>query len=395
MRDGCQRVSTISMEVQTPCLVFDEIQLRTSLEKIRKAASHAAVELLYSMKACSTTFVLKLIAEGVSGFSCSSVYEARLAREVLRDTASVHVTTPALAQADVEQLATVCDFVSFNSLHQAERSRQLLGGGTSRGLRVNPQLSLLSDERYDPCRRASKLGVPIEYLERIQREEPEVLESFDGIHVHTNCGSNRFSQLASTVDVLHNRLAPTLDRCTWVNLGGGYLFEESVDLWQLWSAVELLSKNYGLRIFLEPGAAVVRKCGSLLTSVVDLFESDGQEVAVLDTSVNHMPEVFEYQFKPDVLGHQEGATHRYLLAGSTCLAGDIFGAYEFNEPLHIGSRLVFRDMGSYTLVKAHCFNGIPLPNVYSLSPSGVPTLQQTYSYNDFKQRQGGDRDATL
>ena len=206
---------------------------------------------------------------------------------------------------------------------------------------------------------------------------------------------NRFSQLASTVDVLHNRLAPTLARCTWVNLGGGYLFEESVDLWQLWSAVELLSKNYGLRIFLEPGAAVVRKCGSLLTSVVDLFESDGQEVAVLDTSVNHMPEVFEYQFEPDVLGHQEGAAHRYLLAGSTCLAGDIFGEYEFNEPLRIGSRLVFPRYGSYTLVKAHCFNGIPLPNVYSLSPSGVPTLQQTYSYNDFKQRQGGDRDATL
>ena len=71
MRDGCQRVSTISMEVQTPCLVFDEIQLRTSLEKIRKAASHAPVEFLYSMKACSTTFVLKLIAEGVSGFSAA------------------------------------------------------------------------------------------------------------------------------------------------------------------------------------------------------------------------------------------------------------------------------------------------------------------------------------
>ena len=395
MRDGCQRVSAISTEVQTPCLIFDEAQLRTSLEIIRKAASHEPIELLYSMKACSTTFVLKLIAEGVSGFSCSSVYEVRLARELLRETASVHLTTPALAQADVEQVATICDFVSFNSLRQAERSRQLLGDGTSRGLRVNPQLSLLSDERYDPCRRASKLGVPIECLERIQREEPEVLEGFDGLHIHTNCDSDRFSHLASTVDVLHSRLAPTLARCAWVNLGGGYLFEESSDLWQLWSAVELLSKNYELRIFLEPGAAVVRKCGSLVASVVDLFESDGQEVAVLDTSVNHMPEVFEYQFQPDVLGHREGAAHCYLMAGSTCLAGDIFGEYQFDEPLHIGARLVFRDMGSYTLVKAHCFNGIPLPNVYSISPSGVLTLQQTFSYNDFKQRQGEDRDATL
>ena len=395
MRNGRHRVSEISTEVETPCIVFDEVQLRTSMEVIRKATSCTPVELLYSMKACSTTFVLKVIAEGVSGFSCSSVYEARLARELLRETASVHITTPALALADVEQLATVCDFVSYNSLRQAERSRQLLGDGTGRGLRVNPQLSLLSDERYDPCRRASKLGVPIEYLERLQREDPAVFENFDGLHIHTNCDSNRFSHLASTVDVLRRRLGPTLARCEWLNLGGGYLFEESVDICQLWLAVERLSKNYGLRIFLEPGAAFVRKCGSLVTSVVDLFESDGKEIAVLDTSVNHMPEVFEYQFEPDVLGHREGATYRYLMAGSTCLAGDIFGEYQFDDPLHIGSRLVFCDMGSYTLVKAHCFNGIPLPNVYSLSPSGVPTLQHKFSYNDFKLRQGGDRDATL
>ena len=395
MRNGRHRVSEVSTEVETPCLVFDEAQLHTSLEIVRKSVSNTPIELLYSMKACSTTFVLELIAKGVSGFSCSSVFEARLAREVLPETASVHLTTPALAQADVEQVATICDFVSFNSLRQAERSQELLGDCTGRGLRVNPKLSLLSDERYDPCRRASKLGVPIECLEQIQREDPEVLKGFDGLHVHTNCDSNRFTDLARTVDVLHSRLGSTLAHCAWLNLGGGYLFEELIDISQLWLAVERLSKNYGLRIFLEPGAAFVRKCGSLVGSVVDLFESDGQKVAVLDTSVNHMPEVFEYQFEPGVLGHREGALHRYLLAGSTCLAGDIFGEYHFDESLHIGSRLIFCDMGSYTLVKAHWFNGVPLPNVYSLSPSGVPTLQHRFSYNDFKLRQGGDRDATL
>ncbi len=395
MRNGRHRVFEVSTEVETPCLVFDEVQLRTSLEIICKTVSSTPIELLYAMKACSTTFVLELIATDVSGFACSSIYEARLAREVLPETASVHLTTPALAQADLEQVARICDFVSFNSLRQSECSRQLLGSTTGLGLRVNPKLSLLGDERYDPCRRASKLGVPIDCLERIQREDPGFFKEFNGLHVHTNCDSDRFSDLASTVDVLHSRLAPTLARCEWVNLGGGYLFEESSDLWQLWSAVRLLSKNYGLRIFLEPGAAIVRKCGSLVASVVDFFESDGQEIAVLDTSVNHMPEVFEYQFEPDVLGHWEGAPHRYLLAGSTCLAGDIFGVYQFHDPLHIGSRLVFQDMGSYTLVKAHCFNGIPLPNVYSIGPSGVPTLKQTFSYNIFKQLQSGDSDATL
>ena len=385
----------LSKDLATPCFVFDELQLRTSLEVIREAAARTPIELLYSMKACSTTFVLNRIAEGVSGFSCSSPYEARLAREVLRDAGSVHVTSPGLSHADLEQLATVCDFVTFNSLPQAVRCRGLVGGDTTCGLRVNPQLSLLSDERYDPCRRASKLGVPIGFLERVQWEQPDLLDGLTGLHVHTNCDSARFSQLANTVDVLHRRLGPTLARCGWVNLGGGYLFDESSDLCQLWSAIELLSTNYRLRVFLEPGAAVVRKCGSLVASVVDLFESDDRQVAVLDTSVNHMPEVFEYQFEPEVLHHRAGSAHRYSLAGSTCLAGDMFGEYEFDEPLDMGSRVIFCNMGSYTVVKAHCFNGVPLPSIYSLSAAGVPTLEQTFSYGDFRRRQGGDGDARL
>ena len=262
----------------------------------------------------------------------------------------------------------------------------MVGGDTTCGLRVNPQLSLLSDERYDPCRRASKLGVPIGFLERVQREQPDLLDGLTGLHVHTNCDSARFSQLANTVDVLHRRLGPTLARCGWVNLGGGYLFDESSDLCQLWSAIELLSTNYRLRVFLEPGAAVVRKCGSLVASVVDLFESDDCQVAILDTSVNHMPEVFEYQFEPEVLHHRAGSAHRYSLAGSTCLAGDMFGEYEFDEPLDMGSRVIFCNMGSYTVVKAHCFNGVPLPSIYSLSAGGVPTLEQTFSYGDFRRR---------
>ena len=58
-------------------------------------------------------------------------------------------------------------------------------------------------------------------------------------------------------------------------------------------------------IYIEPGAALVRDGGAFVASVVDLIDTDGRTVAVLDTSVNHMPEVFEYSdlpgIEPDVL----------------------------------------------------------------------------------------------
>ncbi len=65
-----------------------------------------------------------------------------------------------------------------------------------------------------------------------------------------------------------------------------------------------------------------------------MFRSGGKTIAVLDTTVNHVPEVFEYQFEPDVLDHDDDqAEYEYLLAGSSCLAGDLLGVYAFDRRL--------------------------------------------------------------
>jgi carboxynorspermidine decarboxylase len=77
-----------------------------------------------------------------------------------------------------------------------------------------------------------------------------------------------------------------------------------------------------------------------------------------------------------------------LLAGSTCLAGDIFGEYAFDEPLQVGSRIIFCNVGAYTQVKAHMFNGINLPAMYSLSASGRLVRRKRFTYADFKARIG-------
>jgi len=144
-------------------------------------------------------------------------------------------------------------------------------------------------------------------------------------------------------------------------------------------------------IYIEPGASLVRDGGVFVASVVDFVDTDGQSVAVLDTSVNHMPEVFEYcdlpDIEPDVIGHRDdlpaGEGFGYVLAGSTCLAGDLFGSYRFAEPLAIGSRVVFPAMGAYSLVKAHMFNGQPLPNIYLERGDGSVVLRRASSFTDF------------
>ncbi len=159
--------------------------------------------------------------------------------------------------------------------------------------------------------------------------------------------------------------APSLE---WINLGGGYLFDKDcANMDAFYEAVGFLKSMHGLEVFIEPGSAFVRDAGFLVSTVLDLMENGGKVIAILDTSVNHLPESFEYEWRPDVLTDLTGSgtdgRYRYIIAGSTCLAGDVFGEYSFAEPLEIGSKVVMYGVGSYNLVKAHTFNGLPLPSI--------------------------------
>jgi len=212
------------------------------------------------------------------------------------------------------------------------------------------------------------------------------LTGIDGILVHSNCESTDFAELRQTVECLTDKLPNLLPRLKWLNLGGGYLLNEGVDLEPLRQVVRSLQAQYGLDIFLEPGAAFVRSAGHIVSSVLDIFSSGGRDIAVLDATVNHMPELLEFDFEPDVAGHDEGGSWTYLLAGCTCLAGDIFGEYRFNRPLDVGDRVVLLNAGSYSLVKAHTFNGVNLPSIYSLDSPGTIRLVKRFTYEDYATR---------
>jgi len=381
--------------IETPAFVYDEGRILRGVEGLSRLGAEAGCKVLFTLKPLTVVDLLHLMAPHVSGFAASSLFEARLAREAIGREGTVHVTTPGFRPDEIHELAEVCDYVAFNSLSQWSRYGQHVAGKARCGLRINPNLAFVEDDRYNPCRRHSKLGVPVAQLVAAAGGGADRLDGISGLHFHTNCDSGTFQPLLETVRSIDAHLSGLLKRMEWVNLGGGYLFGERTDLGPFREAVRLLRDKYAVEVFIEPGASLVRAAGCIVASVIDLFDSDGKTLAVLDTTVNHMPEVFEYQFRPPVIGHVEGGRHRYVLAGCTCLAGDVFGEYAFGAPLEIGTRIVFADAGAYTMVKWHWFNGVRLPAVYALTESGELLLKKRFTYEDFLVRCGGNADAAF
>ena len=375
-----------SLPLETPAFIYDEGAIARSLSKLRGIADKTGCKILYSLKAFSMVDALRLMGPSLDGFAASSLFEAELARSVISTkSGTLHFTTPGLKSDELSRIAELCDYITFNSLTQWEAFHERMGQRLSCGLRVNPQLSYIDDDRYDPCRPNSKLGIPLPLLVEWIREFTNQFNELKGLHFHTNCESMSLQPLFETVSSVVSQLGFALNKLDWINLGGGYLYSEAESLQPLYRAVEVLIKNYDLDVFLEPGEDIVGAAGSVTSSVIDLFDSGDKQIAVMDTTVNHLPGVFAYGSKPCVKSAKRDGTHRYLLAGCTCLAGDILGEYSFDHPLKIGSRIRFERVGGYSLVKANMFNGVNLPNIYSLSDNKL-ILKKRYTLQDFLSR---------
>lgn len=360
----------------SPAFVLDIDQVLDNLQPLQALRQATGCKVLYSIKALPLLSLLSALESQLDGLAVSSLFEARLAREVLHSAASLHLTTPGLRAEEFTEVAALCSHISFNSLSQYQ-TLSALANGYSQGVRVNPKLSFADDARYDPCRQYSKLGVDIALLEA---QWPQGIE---GLHFHTVFNQSSLEPLRQTVAALQ----PLLRRAElkWLNLGGGYQYHRLAELGALIDLIHGLKEGFVDEVYLEPGKAVVGNAGYLLTTVLDRFQSDDKTLLVLDTSVNHHPKLFEYQLQPALAEESADARQSAVLVGSSCLAGDVFGEYRFERMPAVGERLLFTDVGAYSLIKASRFNGYGLPAVYCWR-HGRATLLKTDEYADFRQQ---------
>ncbi|MDD5578935.1 MAG: carboxynorspermidine decarboxylase [Methylobacter sp.] len=364
----------------SPAFVLDETEVIKNLKILAGLRNQCGYKILYSLKALPLSAVTEIAKPFVDGFSVSSLFEARLADEILAGQGSIHLTTPGIRQDEWEDMTRLITHISFNSITQYQRFATATQAQISIGLRVNPKLSFLNDNRFDPCRQNSKLGVDIDDL-----WQSSYLDQVKGLHFHNAFSATDFTPLIKTIEKLRSYFGKNLAQLDWLNLGGGYLFEEIEDYSPFIELVNKLKNDFAIEVYIEPGKAVVGNAGYIVTTVLDSFMSDGKNIVILDTSVNHNPEVFEYQRQPELHERDSSGQYSAILAGCTCLAGDVFGEYRFKEPLQTGDKLIFKNIGAYSLIKANRFNGYNLPDIYVCKSAQTTKIKQ-YTYQDYRRQ---------
>ena len=380
----CRVPQRLIVDIPTPCYVIDTGVLEENLRILSEVKEKAGCKVLIALKAFSMFSTFGLMRKYLSGVSASSLNEARLGFEEFGG--KVHIFSPAYKPEEFQELMHYCDCMVFNSFSQWRFFRPILQKAEKSiqaGLRVNPRYSEIQVDIYNPCVRHSRLG--------ITREEFDDgdLDGISGLHFHTMCEQG-VETLERTLKAVEEQFGHLLGGLKWVNFGGGqHITRPDYDKERLCRLIKDFSRRYGLQVYLEPGEAVVLNAGILVASVVDIVRNE-MDIAVLDASAStHMPDVIVMSYRPEVLGAAEPNVkpYTYRLAGPTCLAGDIVGDFSFDEPLKVGSKVVFLDMAHYTMVKNNTFNGVALPSiaVYNPREQQIKTIRQ-FDYSDFKRR---------
>ena len=174
-----------SDRIPSPCFVIDERLLRQNLDTIAQVSRRAGVEIIMAFKAFAMWKVFPIIKEYVTHTTASSLAEARLSVDKFGNKA--HLYAPAYTDGEFDELVECSTHITFNSLAQFEKYYgRTQGRDISCGLRINPEISVVETDLYNPAKAGSRLGITAEQL-------PEKLpDGVEGLHFHVLCENSSF-----------------------------------------------------------------------------------------------------------------------------------------------------------------------------------------------------------
>jgi len=361
-------------QLHTPYYLIDEVALKKNLEIIQFIREQSGAKSVLALKCFSTWSVFDLMRQYMDGTTSSSLFEARLGYEKFGK--EVHAYSVAYSSDEIDEVSKFADKVIFNSVSQLNR----FYGRVSHlklGLRANPGISYSHFDLADPARRCSRLGVcNVQDLE-------SVADKLSGLMFHFNCENDDVDNITEAIEQIGINYASLLKKMAWVSFGGGIYFTKAgYPLEKFCQVLKDFAKNYGVQVYLEPGETAITNSAELVTTVLDIVHNE-VDIAIVDASVEaHMLDHLIYQTNPRVSSPEEGA-YPIMIAGRTCLAGDLFGSYELDHPLKVGDEIRFADAAGYTMVKKNWFNGVAMPAIVVRRLDGTIERVRSFDYNDY------------
>ncbi|GAB2955681.1 diaminopimelate decarboxylase [Hymenobacter coalescens] len=357
----------------TPFYLYDLALLGQTLTAARTAAQAHDIQVHYALKANANDPILQLVREHGFGADCVSGNEVRRALDA--GFAPDHVVFAGVGKSDAEiNRALAADIWCFNVESAPELAiiDELAGAQGRRArvaLRLNPNVDARTHHYITTGLEANKFGISmgdlpqvIELLERLPHVE------LVGLHVHigsqiTDLGV--FETLAHRVNELQRWFESRGLRLPHLNVGGGlgvdyhepdaHLVPDFASYFGLFG--RLLQRRPGQQVHVELGRALVAQCGTLVSRVLYVKESQQTHFAILDAGMTELIRPALYQSYHRIENLTSQAPERaYDVVGPICESSDTFGRKVLLPETRRGDVVVLRTAGAYGEVMSSHYN---------------------------------------
>ncbi|MDR1941687.1 MAG: carboxynorspermidine decarboxylase [Endomicrobium sp.] len=363
----------MKQKFKTPYYLIDERKLLKNMKKIEYARKFSGAKSVLALKCFSAFSVFGLMSKYMDGTTSSSFYEAKLGYDTFGK--ETHAFSVAYSKDDIDGLKKISDKIIFNSVSQLNHFYNDVKR-LKIGLRINPGISYSHFDLADPARKYSRLGV-FEI-----KEVEKVLNKIDGVMFHYNCENGDFEIFSEMLDKISAKYDKVLKKINWVSLGGGiYFTKDGYPLDKFCAKLKEFAAKHNVQVYLEPGESSITNSCELVTTVLDIV-NNGKTIAIVDASIEaHMLDLLIYRLSAKL--EEKTGANEYIIAGRSCLAGDVFGEYKLKRKLKAGSEIRFSDAAGYTMVKKNWFNGVKMPSIIVKRLNGKTEIIRQFSYNDY------------
>ena len=362
------------MKLTTPYYLIHEKNLLRNLKIINHVRKNSGAKIVLALKCFSTWSVFPLMKKYMDGTTSSSLYEVRLGKEKFGK--ETHAYSVAFSKDEIAKIKQYADKIIFNSVSQLKMFCKDVKG-LKIGIRINPQISYSHFDLADPARKYSRLGVVD------KKSIFGIANIISGAMFHFNCENDNFKNFSRNIDRISFEYGDLLKKLKWVSFGGGIYFTKAgYPVEKFCRKLRDFSAQFGLQVYLEPGESAITQSAELVTKVLDIVHND-IDIAIVDSSTEaHMLDLLIYRLSAKMKA-QNSEKFKYMIAGRSCLAGDVFGTFKFKSPLRVGSIIRFQDAAGYTMVKKNWFNGLKMPSIAVKRLNGALRVVRRFEYIDF------------
>ena len=352
------------MRTHTPYFTYDKKKLVERISLFKQFLPN--VTITYPVKCNPNLQLLKdLWSQGIKSFDVASLGEMEIVRNLL-PTAKLHYTNTIKSHHCIKKA-----YYDFNIRHFTIDSVDEMHKITNtisdqNGLIIHIRLRTPHDnEKFNFNH---KFGISIDHVKKLIHIASSAKHKIGlSFHVGSQCTSTDY--YIDAINQIEHLLVDNPDTIKYVNIGGGfpvaYDENDTFDLQEMLATIhsrlmDIRNKFPDIVFLSEPGRLLVAESFTLVTTIQHrrnqyLYLDDGAYGHLHDAAFNQQV----YPIHP--LSNKRCLSTVYDLFsffGPTCCSKDfIKGPYRLPKNIQEGDRILFKNMGAYSLTMATTFNG--------------------------------------